>query len=555
MDGTIQVESQPGVGSTFIFDVLLGVSDQSATIVYMPTKVLQGMKVLVVDENERDRNVMVAYLRAFSFDVSTAIHGKEALRVVQQAEVSGKPFKLVCMDYRMPKMDGITVAIKMGQELALIKPPAIMMVTTHDDEAVINQAVYEAHVDGFLFKPIRQPLLYDTILKIFGYTMGDQAAQNCSATAIENVQTALAGTTILLVEDNELNQQVARELLKQAKVEVLLAKNGQEAVDMVTKHNLDGVLMDIQMPVMDGLTACREIRKEPRFAQLPILAMTANAMSGDREICLSAGMQDHIAKPIDLTEMFAKLMKWIQPVTRQPRSTAGQEVATGQPKPEEKRPEKLANMATLPVIPGINTQAGLKRMGSNVSGYQELLGKFRSNQGSSTADIQNSLAEQDWSTARRLAHTLKGVAGTIGAEILQERARVLESAIIEETDLDQIEALLQQTAEELVTICAQLDQALPQEPHKAEPQIVTEESQTAIEQRNTLLRTVFQQLSIFDTAVEQTLSTLQQNPGSKELHGWLKEIEQHVSLYDYEGAVTTLQKCADAIHVTLEKTG
>lgn len=228
----------------------------------------------------------------------------------------------------------------------------------------------------------------------------------------------LAGAQLLLVEDNELNQELAIEILKEAQVATTVANNGKEALTILGNgSDFDGILMDCQMPIMDGYEATRLIRQNPDWKDLPIIAMTANAMAGDKEKVLAAGMNDHIAKPLDLDQMFATLAQWIHPRSEaSPTAQQTSEQATSAPF------DRLAG------IPGLNQNKGLANSLNKPELYQRLLGKFARDQQSFAQDITNALKQQDISTATRLAHTLKGVAGSIGAEALAQAANDLEDA-------------------------------------------------------------------------------------------------------------------------------
>ncbi|MEO5363017.1 MAG: response regulator, partial [Magnetococcus sp. DMHC-8] len=301
------------------------------------------------------------------------------------------------------------------------------------------------------------------------------------------------------------------------------------------------VLMDVQMPVMDGLTATREIRQDGRFADLPILAMTANAMSGDRELCLEAGMQDHIAKPVDPGAMYATLARWIKPASPQPVPRSA-ELTEGET-------ESLA----LPDVPGLDTRAGLQRMGGNLKGYLGLLARFRSNQGEAGTAIRDALAGDDVATAERLAHTVKGVAGAIGATALAEQAGRLESAIRELAGPAQIEPLLHTMTAELVGLCTVLDRVLPAALRPESDHPVAAEGAEQVDRRDQLFREAARQLAIFDAAVEHTLTALRGCSLSGEASEWVSKLEKQVAQYDLEGAAVTLQQCATALGVTLEE--
>jgi two-component system sensor histidine kinase/response regulator len=260
-----------------------------------------------------------------------------------------------------------------------------------------------------------------------------------AAQLMENLD-AIKGASILVAEDNEFNQQIATELLTDAGFKVDIAENGRKAIEMLNKRTYDVVLMDMQMPVMDGTTATREIRKDERFKDLPILAMTANVMEADIEKCREAGMWDHIGKPIDPDELFAKLLKWVKP--RQ--SGEVQETAAVPLKETEPAKEKLkpARQDDLPEIPGLDTKLGLKRVMGKKKFYLDMLRKYIENQGQAPAQILQSLDSDDYATAERQAHTAKGVSGNIGATELQGMAADLEKAIREKSPREEIAALL-----------------------------------------------------------------------------------------------------------------
>ncbi len=538
MGGSIRVESTPGVGSRFIFDVRLGVSQHIVERVLLPSSDLRGLKTLAVDDNESARNVITDYLTSFTFNVTKARDGKEAIVLVQEADMAGEPYDLIVMDYMMPEMDGITAAAKIRHDLHLAKKPVLIIATAYGEESVVKRATREAEVDGFLVKPINQSLLFEAIMEAFGRSSAHDKKGSIVHAGMQDFQAILSGATILLVEDNEINQQVARELLEQANINVLLAANGRKAINMVSRESLDGVLMDLQMPVMDGLTATREIRKDPRFAALPILAMTANAMSGDREICLEVGMQDHIAKPIEPREMFATLARWIKPASPKPFSA-----------PVELRTPIIEDALTLPDIPGIDTKNGLHRMGGNVKKYIDLLAKFFTNQGGATTKFADAMAGNDSASAERIAHTLKGVSGTIGAALLQEKAGRLESAVRVGANAQQIAPVVAEVHEELARICLSLEKLFPQ--NVGRDILSTNKAVTAelLRHQSELFRKAARQLAIYDSDVENTLSALREHAFSQETLAWISRIEREVAQYDFDAANDLLTQCLTALGI------
>ncbi|HIJ84572.1 MAG TPA: response regulator, partial [Magnetococcales bacterium] len=257
MHGSIRVESQPGMGSRFIFDIHLGVGKVLPRPNFVPTSDLVGMKVLVVDDNENACEVLACHLETMSFKVTRVHDGARAIHAVREASQLGEPFPLVLMDYMMPDQDGITTAARIRFDLELSPPPIIIMATAFGEEEVIRRAAQEARVDGFLVKPISQSLLFESIMETFGKKGNDIRSDFQIHGENRESFAVLSGARILLAEDNEINQQVAQELLEQANMTVIVVENGRQAVDLVFREAFDGVLMDVQMPFMDGLTATR----------------------------------------------------------------------------------------------------------------------------------------------------------------------------------------------------------------------------------------------------------------------------------------------------------
>ena len=458
MHGRIWVESEAGIGSSFHFHAKFGVQENPQARRMFKAEELLGVRVLVVDDNASAREILSAMAKTFGLEVDVAWDGAQALRMIAESDQKALPYDLVLMDWKMPVMDGVET-VRQLQEEHLNRTPTVIMVTAYGREEAFASA---EHSGVKLSAVLTKPVTSSTLLEAIGETLGKGIIAETRATekagSHSEVMALLAGLKVLLVEDNEMNQELAMELLQNAGMQVVLANHGKEALDILASDpNFDGVLMDCQMPVMDGYTATREIRKDPQFKDLPIIAMTANAMAGDREKVLEAGMWDHIAKPLNVGEMFATVAKWIKPkaavATKKEAAHASSTGAAAQ-----KEPEKPAQKATakpisglpgLPTLPGINVKAGMATTMDNEKLYTRLLVKFRDSQGDFANLFAAARTDPDATAAARAAHTLKGTAGNIGAKGVQAAAAELEHAYLVNATPEQIDVLLVRTLSEL----------------------------------------------------------------------------------------------------------
>ncbi len=319
MGGTLTVESEPDQGTTFVLKVVLGISGKA-----LPRKGIDTRRhvILIVDDDPSDRDALYAMLTAKGFATKAVSSGEEALFALSLTADSRDPFDMVLMDWRMPSINGIEAARQIKCHSDWPRIPAIVMMTAFDHQEAMRNAS-DLGLDGFLIKPVKESVLVDTIADIFGREVGVQSDTSAggSRRASSDGSARLVGRRVLLVEDSEVNRELVGELLADLGISVTMAVNGLEGVEQALAGGFDLVLMDIQMPIMDGLAATKSIRADRRFPKTPIIAMTAHAMTGDRNHSLDAGMNDHLTKPINPDRLTEALLRWIperpvQSVTR-----------------------------------------------------------------------------------------------------------------------------------------------------------------------------------------------------------------------------------------------
>ena len=382
---------------------------------------------MVVDDLGGARMVVSDMLTTAGMHVDQAEGGESAIRQVEAAEVGGVRYDVVVLDWRMPDLDGLETS-KRILGLKLPTAPHLIMLTAYGRDGIADQAK-AAGITKVLNKPVTHSRLVDTVTAVISGRVIESSDESPLSPTLEGM-TVIRGARILLAEDNLLNQQVAGEILRDAGLLVDIAENGKVVLDKVHKAEVaaaqyDLILMDMQMPVMDGIEATRALRANALHSSIPIVAMTAAAMTSDREECLAAGMIDFVAKPVEPEALFKVLLRHIKP---RPDMAAAAPMLD---LPDLAAPTvaTATEVADLPVIPGLDAVSGLRRVLGKVPRYIAMVRGFADSQGGAVAAIRDALAAGDDKTAARVAHTLKGLAGNISAPSLLSAAQSVDHAL------------------------------------------------------------------------------------------------------------------------------
>lgn len=451
LGGHIRVDSRLDAGSTFTFNIPYRIAPDDIGPAHLPSAEpgLQHKRALIIDDNASAREILQAMLDELGMRTQTAASGEQGLQMLQQASAAGDPFELILLDWLMPGMDGIETARNINSRMKT-DIPAILMVTagSYEKLSILGDSAGLKHI---LTKPVNRSALHDSILESLNLHRNSSPHEPTNSGSNHDFS-PIHHARILLVDDVEINRMVALALLEETGVQVDTAEHGRQALDMLNRTRYDLILMDIQMPEMDGLTATREIRKQPSHANLPIVAMTAHARASDREASLQAGMNDHLTKPVNQNELYHTLLKWIP---HRQVDAAQTPVPAAAPLPAPATTSQPAGgIPGLPVLPGIDSEVGLRHSLNKPDLYLRILSRFPLDFANNIKDMRQAIATGDWPLARRLAHSLKSGAATIGAIELSTQARHAELALAEaqQPEADALEFMEQ----ELQRLCGLL---------------------------------------------------------------------------------------------------
>lgn len=516
MGGDITVESNYGEGSVFTVLVKCYPSTVTDMTVLTIPESLKHIRVLIVDDNDAARTVLCNYLEGFGYIVDQAASGLRAIEKVK----TEPDFDLVLMDWKMDPLNGVETWTKIDALEG--ESPKVIMVTAYVQEDVVESA-YRVGIRDILDKPVTQSGLHDAIMNVFSHNRKVYAqADNVYPERFELVK----GAKILVVEDNEINQQVIKEILENEGFWVNVVEDGSQAVEILKHKAFDLVLMDLQMPVMDGYEASTVIRKTIDSTELPIIALSADAMSGTRDKVLKAGMDDYITKPIDKAELFNALVTWI---SENERSLfihqAGEES------------DAVDMNEVQGILESFNTQDALKRLGGNSKMYISLLKRFDKDQRSFYEEFTG-MEEGSIEKIRR-AHTLKGVAGNIGAVGLYESAKALEHAVKSNTQYEdqlvEVVEILGRASNEITRLMESLEGQHSQiEMGQESAKAITENE---LKEALVVLRDMLEEFDADAQEQMEKLTKVYQNTIQKEI---IEDLRNHVDEYEFDEALEFL---------------
>ena len=544
MGGKIWAESVHGQGTTFFFTLNLPQGSRESPVLLSAPPDIRGLKVLLVEDNDTAQLLIEEMLHSLGFKVTVASSGQQALLELEQA-LNDKAFELVITDYQMPEMDGMELSTRIRSHDKLTElnlNPKIILVTMYDRDELIQQTQVDGLFDGYLLKPINSSELFNVIMQSFG--KDDALVPRISRHSDTDKKPGLKGiegAKLLLVEDNYINQEVAIAILKEAGLQVDIAADGKQAVDLIMEDlatgalSYEAVLMDVQMPVWDGYMATKVIRKDSSLDQLPIIAMTAHALKGDKEKCLAAGMNDYITKPIDERELFATLTKWLPAKSRTPIPPASDIIDRWQNIP--------AN------IPGIDLEAGLVRIKGDSSLFKRMLCNFLERYATADEELKQYLQQGEIVEAKALVHTLKGVSGNLCANALFKESKRLDE-FLQRHGFAQAEKRIDtfcQALSSLVTGLRGLNLI------NDSPISTGEQGPADLVLVSQLIKQLSAHLKQSNSRASHSMDELKAIPGLSRFKQQLSDLEKAIYAFEFDIALAVLTEIAKSLEINLEE--
>ena len=514
MGSKIRVASAKELGSDFSFDLSVEIVADSKPA-QKTSRQLSKQRILVIDDNETLVTLMARILKQWQVShTGTAMNASEALAKLHAATTAGEPYDIAILDFMMPGMDGLTLARTIRADDTLHDMKLIMLTG-------IEQTTAAAEVDAWLTKPIRQAELHNTLLQVLGEHCEEKPDNK---DVVDDREWWFGGSKLLLVEDNPINQEVAQEILAAAGFEIDICNNGAKALVAVQNNQYDCVLMDIQMPVMDGLQATQAIRQlGERFSELPIIAMTAHALAEDTDKSFVAGMNGHITKPIEPDILLRELSRWLKPSE----------------KPEAKHLTAVMPDVVPDTLPGIDTEDGMTRLNGNWRVYKRILLSFRNKQSGAADSLEKYIIESDWDNAIRLAHSLKGSSGNLGAKQLYKASAEMEQAC-HNADIEVNSALfktLRSSLTEVIDGLAVLENAASSKPETA----INSSSFDPLAWRSTL-NNLAEALNTDVGQAQACFESLRKHAVDSDCQDSLNELERALGIFDIMTAKAITQR-------------
>ena len=547
MGGNISVMSEPNVGTTFVFTIQCQHThthtQEYETIQERQPKNMpfNDIRAMIVDDNEASRLTLKEYLNSFIFEVTIVSSGKEALSLIMNKDQ--KPFHLILLDWNMPDLDGIETARKIKQfymdQQMIDQLPRMILITAYGNSDIVRQAK-DIGLNGFIEKPISRSLLFNNILNSFGHQHLSKLYDIFNQTNhVHNDQ------TILIVEDNEINQEIVKELLENKGFSVIIANNGKEAIDQLNDHHVDLILMDIQMPEMDGFETTQLIKSNDKYKHLPIIAMTAHAFQKDRKKCLEIGMNDFVSKPIHPNNLYLTVYKWLPSLNllndiHPPNTDTA----------DDDLPDIFDNW---PALPGINVKLGISRIDGNQDLYRNLLIKFYKNHYHDSTIIHNELASGNVKNAQLMIHSIKSIAGNIGAMNLYHIAQDFEISLRKQENTDILNHHMNKFTQEMTIVCNAIEtlQKMTNYNNIHVTDSLNGDHSLNLDHITSILNQLNQSLKEFNMDAIDYLIQLKPVLHHPQFDNLMQQLENSIRKYDFDTCSHTVQKIGKELGIEL----